>query len=101
MSQQPQVVITDFIHDDLQVERGVLGEVAEVAALEAQGEEELAGRIEQADAIIVYHEVAEVGRGLPPGVAGAAAKQRRELTLTGRRRSRSGRSRPNRCRLLA
>jgi len=58
MKENSQVVITDFINDDLRPERRVLGEVAEVTALNANDESELAGRIEIADAIIVYHEVA-------------------------------------------
>ncbi len=57
MSEPFEVVVADFLHDQLEPEREVLGEVARVKALEAHGEEELAGRIEQADAIIVYHEV--------------------------------------------
>ncbi len=58
MNAQFQVVITDFLLDELGPERGVLGETAEVTGLGAHGEEELVGRIERADAIIVYHEVA-------------------------------------------
>ncbi len=57
MSEQHQVVITDFLHDELQPEREILGESVQVTALQAQAEEELIGRIEQADAIIIYHEV--------------------------------------------
>ena len=57
MSEQFQVVITDFILDELEPEQGVLGEIAHVVALGAHSEEELAGRIEGADAIILYHEV--------------------------------------------
>ncbi len=58
MSERPQVIITDFIHDDCQPEQQVLGKVADVSALGAQGEAQLAGKIEEADALIVYHEVA-------------------------------------------
>lgn len=50
-----KVVISDFIQDDLKPEREVLGELADVSALGARGEEELAGRIEDAHAIILYH----------------------------------------------
>jgi D-3-phosphoglycerate dehydrogenase/C-terminal binding protein len=53
----PQVVITDFIRDDLEPERKVLDGTARVTALGARSEAELAGRIEQVDAIIVYHEM--------------------------------------------
>jgi len=51
------VVITDLIDDDLAPEREALGDVARVAALCARSEAELEGRIEQADALIVYHEI--------------------------------------------
>jgi C-terminal binding protein len=53
-----QVVITDLIDDDLEPEREVLGELAHVTALHARSEAELVGRIEQADAVILYHELA-------------------------------------------
>ena len=61
MNKQSQVIITDFLHDELEPERQILGEIAEVTTLGAYGEEELVGRIERADAMIVYHEVT-VGR---------------------------------------
>ena len=57
MSQQHHVVITDFLRDELEPERKVLGQLAEVTALDARDEEELVGRIEQADAIILYHQM--------------------------------------------
>jgi C-terminal binding protein len=50
-------VITDFLDDDLAPERQVLGDLAEVTALRARSEEELVGRIEDADTITVYHEL--------------------------------------------
>ncbi|MGD0897047.1 MAG: C-terminal binding protein [Thermoguttaceae bacterium] len=59
MSQAPfRVVITDFLTDGLEPERGVLGDLAEVAALGARTEDALVGHIEDADAIILYHELA-------------------------------------------
>ena len=57
MSTNPHVVITDFIRDELEPEREVLDGIAEVTALGARSEEELAGRIEKSDAIILYHEM--------------------------------------------
>jgi C-terminal binding protein len=57
MTERYQVVITDLIHDDLQPEREVLDDIADVRALCARSEAELVGRIEQADAVILYHEV--------------------------------------------
>jgi C-terminal binding protein len=55
MSGLPRVVITDFIADAMEPERRVLAGVAEVEALDATDEDQLVGRIEQADAIMVYH----------------------------------------------
>ena len=43
MAKQFQVVVTDFIRDDLAPERQVLGELAEVSALGARVEDELVG----------------------------------------------------------
>ncbi len=57
MAKRFQVVITDFLDDDLEPERRILGEVADVTALAAHDEEELVGRIEDVDAIILYHEL--------------------------------------------
>ena len=57
MSRVYQVVITDLMDDDLAPEREVLGDLANVTAIQAQSEAELVGHIEQADALIVYHEV--------------------------------------------
>ncbi len=57
MSKPYHVVLTDFIRDDLGPERQVLSEAAEVSALGARTEEELAGRIEDVDAMVVFHEV--------------------------------------------
>ncbi len=55
---RPQVIITDYIHDDLQPERELLGDLADLVALHAHGEAELAGQIEEADALMVYHDLA-------------------------------------------
>lgn len=51
---QPKVVITDLIDDDLAPEREALDGVARLEALGASREEDLAGRIEDADAVMVY-----------------------------------------------
>ena len=53
----PKVVITDFIADDLAPEKETLDGLATVEALEALHEEELAGRIEDAAAIMMYHNI--------------------------------------------
>ena len=51
---EPKVVITDLVADELTPEREVLEGVARLEALDARREEELLGRIEDADAVIVY-----------------------------------------------
>jgi len=50
-----KVVITDLIVEPLDFERDVLKDVADVHALDAMQESELVGKIEDADAIMVYH----------------------------------------------
>ncbi len=57
MPQRPRVVITDFINDDLKPERDVLGELADVVALDAYSEAELAGKVDSADAVMLYHNI--------------------------------------------
>ena len=49
-----QVVITDFIQDQLETEKGILGDIADVTALGAQSESDLKGRIDEADAVLLY-----------------------------------------------
>jgi C-terminal binding protein len=55
MNPRAKVVVTDFITEPLDHERRILGELADVVALNAFSEEELVGRIEDADAIMLYH----------------------------------------------
>ncbi len=57
MSKRPSVMITDFVAGPLETERRVLGEVADIVALDAASEDEIAGRIEDAGAIMMYHTV--------------------------------------------
>lgn len=57
MSQRARVVIADFIAGPLEMERRILGEVAEIVVLDAASEDELRGKIEDADAIMMYHTV--------------------------------------------
>ncbi len=57
----PQVVVTDFIPEPLDIERHILGDFAQVTAIGAQSSSELDGRIESADALLVYHFVS-IGR---------------------------------------
>ncbi|NOX53745.1 MAG: C-terminal binding protein [Planctomycetes bacterium] len=58
MTQTYRVVITDYIADELEPEKQVLAEIARVEALDADKEDDLVGRIEDADAIILYHKLA-------------------------------------------
>jgi C-terminal binding protein len=55
-----KVVVCDFITEPLDTERRILGDVADVVALEAKSENELAGKVEDADAIMLYH-IARIG----------------------------------------
>jgi C-terminal binding protein len=55
MSQRAKIVITDFVSEPLDHERRILGDLADVHALEAKTEAELHGRIEDADIVMVYH----------------------------------------------
>ena len=50
-----KVIITDFVTEPLDDEQRILGDLAEVTTLDAHGEDELIGRIEDADALMVYH----------------------------------------------
>ncbi len=52
-----RVVITDFVAGPLETERRILGDVADIVALDASSEDEIAGKIEDADAIMMYHTV--------------------------------------------
>ena len=61
MAEPLKVVITDFLTDSLEPERRVLGDRAVVTALDAHSEEDLWGRVEDADALIVYHNMS-IGR---------------------------------------
>jgi D-3-phosphoglycerate dehydrogenase/C-terminal binding protein len=57
MNKRPRVVITDFVAGPLETERKVLGEVADIVALDASSEDEILGQIEDAGAIMMYHTV--------------------------------------------
>jgi C-terminal binding protein len=52
---QARVIIADFHHGSLEVEEGILGDLAAVESLDVTSEEQLWGRVEDADAIMVYH----------------------------------------------
>jgi C-terminal binding protein len=55
MNNKYKVVITDFIADSLEPEKKILNGLAEVIAIDARSEKDLIGKIEDADAIILYH----------------------------------------------
>jgi C-terminal binding protein len=55
VSARPTVAVADFIECDLDIERSTLGALADVVALHAGSEEELIGRVDDADAIMLYH----------------------------------------------
>jgi D-3-phosphoglycerate dehydrogenase/C-terminal binding protein len=57
MSARFRVMITDFVTGPLETERRILGGIAEVIALDASNEEQIAGVIDEADAIMMYHTV--------------------------------------------
>lgn len=55
MTKPFKVFITDFITEPLDVEREILGDVAEVIALGANSEADFNDRLRHADAIMMYH----------------------------------------------
>ena len=62
MSQRAKVVVTDFIVEPLDHERRLLGDLAEVVALNAFSEDDLAGKVEDADALMLYHFISLTAR---------------------------------------
>ena len=56
-----QIVISDFINDSLDTERKIVGDIADVIAMDAHNEFELHDQIENADAIMLYHNI-KIGR---------------------------------------
>jgi D-3-phosphoglycerate dehydrogenase/C-terminal binding protein len=56
MSQRFRVVIGDFITDP-KAELPILGDIADVVALDASSEQDLVGKIEGADAVMLYHNI--------------------------------------------
>jgi C-terminal binding protein len=53
-----RVVIADFLNDDLATEKSALGDIADVVAYDAASEDDLVGKIESADAVMLYHNIA-------------------------------------------
>jgi D-3-phosphoglycerate dehydrogenase/C-terminal binding protein len=52
-----RVVVADFV-TELKPEIAVLGDIADLAALDASSEKDLAGKVEDADAVMLYHNIA-------------------------------------------
>jgi len=55
-----RVVVADFI-TEMTTERETLGDIADLIALDANAESDLAGKVEDADAIMMYHNIS-IGR---------------------------------------
>jgi C-terminal binding protein len=55
MADRFKLVITDFISGPLGEEQRVVGDIADVEAFDAHHESELVGKIEDADAVMLYH----------------------------------------------
>jgi D-3-phosphoglycerate dehydrogenase/C-terminal binding protein len=53
-----RVVIADFVTDALQPEREILEPIADIIALDATAESDLEGKVEDADAVMLYHNIA-------------------------------------------
>ena len=51
----PTVAVTDFVSEPLDVERKILGDLADVVALNAVVEADLAGKVENVDCLMMYH----------------------------------------------
>jgi len=57
MDKMFKVVIADYIGPEVEVEKSIIGDLAKIETLLAHSITELEGKVEDADAIIVYHEV--------------------------------------------
>ncbi len=55
MARRGKVVICDFITDELEPERRILHDVADVIAVDAHSEDDLVGHADDADALMLYH----------------------------------------------
>src|SRR4051794_16205694 len=64
MVRKPKIIITDFVADTLAIEKSILADFAEIVALDAHNEQELEGKIEDADAIILYHSLSMTRKSL-------------------------------------
>ena len=55
MAEKPRVFVTDFIAEPCEIERRILGDIADVVALDVPDESHLPGKIDDAAAIMMYH----------------------------------------------
>lgn len=55
MDKKFKIIISDFIADSLLIEKEIVNNASKVIALDAYSEEDLKGKIEDADAVIMYH----------------------------------------------
>ena len=55
ISALPRIYITDFLRNDLAVEKEILGDLALIIALGAESEAQLQGRIDDATCLMIYH----------------------------------------------
>lgn len=55
MPARPKIVVTDFIVESLEPELKILGDLADLVALDAGSEDDLVGQIEDAAGIMMYH----------------------------------------------
>jgi D-3-phosphoglycerate dehydrogenase/C-terminal binding protein len=58
MAGRAKVVVADFIVESLEEEQRILGDLAELVALNARHEDDLRGQVEEADALMLYHTLA-------------------------------------------
>ena len=71
-SPRPRVVITDFVTGPVDPEQKILGELAEVVALNGFSEDDLIGKVEDAVALLVYHNL---------GISGSTIERLRNCKL--------------------
>lgn len=55
MTQRPKVIVADYIPEPLEEERAILGDIADVVALEAMSQADLFGQLDDATAVMLYH----------------------------------------------
>lgn len=64
MPKKFKVVVTDFIADGFEPEKGILSDIADVTGFDGHDESDLVGKIEDADAIMIYHNLGLSGKAI-------------------------------------